>query len=121
MHDALAVRSIQGVGNGEGDVHDHRNVQPAALEALLERLALEQLHRDERRRRPDIVDGADIGMVERRGRPRFPLETFQRLRRRGDAVRQHFDGHHPVEPSVPGSIHFAHAAGPERADDFVGT
>ena len=65
MHDALAVRGIQGIGHGEGDVDEDRDVHRAASEPLLERLALEQLHRDERRIGADIVDGADIGVVER--------------------------------------------------------
>ena len=97
-----------------------RDLHRAASEPLLECLAFEQLHRDERWIGADIVDGADVGVVERRGRPRFPLETFQRLRRRGDPVRQHFDRHHPFETRVRGPIHFAHPAGAERADDFVG-
>ena len=119
MHDALAVRGIQGIGHGEGDVHEDRDLYRAASEPMLERLAFEQLHRDERRIGADIVDGADIGVIERRGRSRFPLETFQRLRRRGDPVRQDFDRHDPFETRVRGPIHFAHPAGAERADDFV--
>src|SRR5471032_2285811 len=121
MHDALAVRGIEGIGHGECDVNEDRDLHRAASEPLLERLAFEQLHRDERWIGADIVDGADIRVVERGGRPRFPLETIKRLRRRGDSVRQNFDGHHPLETRVRGPIHFAHPAGTERADDFVGT
>ena len=65
MHDALAVRGIQGIGHGEGDVDEDRHLHQAASEPLLERLAFEQLHRHERRIRADIVDGADVGVVER--------------------------------------------------------
>jgi hypothetical protein len=36
-----------------------------AIEPLLERLTFEQLHRDERRIGADVVDGADVGVVER--------------------------------------------------------
>ena len=65
MHDALAVRGIQGIGNGECDVNEDRDLHQAASEPLLECLAFEQLHRDERWIGADIVDGADIGVVER--------------------------------------------------------
>ena len=65
MHDALAVRGIQGIGDGEGDVDEDRDLHRAAREPLLERLAFEQLHRDERRIGADIVDGADVRVVER--------------------------------------------------------
>jgi hypothetical protein len=74
-----------------------RDLHQVALEPLVKCLAFEQLHRDERRIGADIVDGADIGVVERGGRPCFPLETFPSQRRRGDPVRQNFDCHHPFE------------------------
>ena len=120
MHDAGAVRGIQGIGKGARDVHEGRDLHRAASEPMLECLAFEQLHRDERWIGADIVDGADIGVVERRGGPRFTLKPLQRLRRRRDPVRQHFDRHHPFETRVRGPIHFAHPSGAEGADDFVG-
>ena len=36
MHDALAVRGIQRIGHGECDVHEHRDLDRAAPEPLLE-------------------------------------------------------------------------------------
>ena len=120
MHDALAVRGLQGVGNGECDVNEDRHLDQAASESLLECLAFEQFHRDERWIDADIVDGADIGVVERRRRPRFPLETFQRLRGCGHPARRNLDCHDPVETRVLGPIHLSHPAGTQRADDFVG-
>ena len=65
MHDALAVRGFQGIGHGARDVSEGQDLQRAASEPLLEGLAFEQLHRDERWIGADIVDRADIGMVER--------------------------------------------------------
>jgi hypothetical protein len=56
---------IQGIGHGECDVNEDRDLHQAASEPLLECLAFEQLHRDERWIGADIVDGADIGVVER--------------------------------------------------------
>jgi len=65
MHDALAVCGVQGVGNSECDVNDDGHIHRAASESRLEGLAFEQLHRDEWRIGADIVDRADIGVVER--------------------------------------------------------
>ena len=81
-----------------------------AREPLLERLAFEQFHRDERRIGADVVDRADVRVVERRGGPRFALKAFQGLPRHADAGREHFDRHHPFETSVGGAIDLPHAA-----------
>ena len=47
MHDALAVRRVEGVGDLNADVDEQMDLEGAALEALAQRLALDQLHRDE--------------------------------------------------------------------------
>ena len=39
MHDAGAVRGIQGIGTGDGDLDEHRDFHLPAAEPLLERLA----------------------------------------------------------------------------------
>ncbi len=49
MHDALAVRGVQRIGHRECDVDEDRNLHLTARESLLECLAFEQLHGDERR------------------------------------------------------------------------
>ena len=48
----------------------------AALDAMLQGLAVEELHGDEGLAvgLTDIVDGADIGMIERGGRLSFALK-----------------------------------------------
>ena len=119
MNDALAVRRIHGVGHREGEIDERRGGHGAARQSLLQRLAFEQFHRDERRIAADVVDGADVGMVERRGGTRFPLKAFQDLRRLRDPVRQHFDGDHALETGIPRPIHVAHPASADQRDDFV--
>src|SRR5262245_37371386 len=121
MHDALGVRGVQGIGDGERDVDEGGGLERPAPEPLLERLAFEQLHRDERRIGTDVVARAAVRMVERRRGARFAAETFHALRRRRGATRQNLDGHDPIEARVLRPIHFAHPAGTEQADDFVGT
>ena len=61
----LLCAASRASATAQRDVNEGRDLQRAASEPLLERLAFEQLHRDERRIGADIVDGADIGMVER--------------------------------------------------------
>jgi hypothetical protein len=46
---------------------------------------------------PDLVDGADIGMVQGRGGLGFTPEAFQRLRVLGDVVGQELEGNEATE------------------------
>jgi hypothetical protein len=41
---------------------------------------------------PDLVDGADVGVVEGRGGPSFATEALQRLRIPGNLLRQELEG-----------------------------
>ena len=69
--------------------------------------------------RSSAVDGADVRVVERRGRPRFSLEAFQHLRRDGDTGQEDFDRGVTPKLRVARAIHFAHAAAAEEREDFV--
>src|SRR5664280_792640 len=44
----------------------------------------------------DVVDGADVGMIERGGGPSFAAKTLQRLRITGDIIRKKFEGNKPA-------------------------
>ena len=78
-------------------------------------------HGDVRRRvdAADLVDRDDIGMVQRRRRPRFAFETNQpiRVRRHGD--REYFQREIPKQLRIAGAVDFAHASGPNGIEDFV--
>ena len=92
-------------------------VQGAVLDRLAERHAVDQLH-DEIRlavRFAEIVNRADIGMVQRRGRMRLPFETRPRV---GVHLRalQHLDGDLPPQAQVARPIDLAHAALADEGD-----
>ena len=75
------MRGVQRVGDLEPEVEYRVQAQRAGGEPILQRRALEILHDDER---PlvlltDVVDRADVRMVERRGGPRFSLKADQGL------------------------------------------
>ena len=78
------MRRLQRVGELEPQVHNLRRRQRPALEPLLERLAFQQLHRDERPALVlvDVVDGADVRVIQGRGGAGFALEPLQRMRSR---------------------------------------
>ena len=78
---ARPVRDLDGVVDGLA-----RGERPGP-QALAQRLALQQLGHDVGRAlvRADVVDGEDVGVVERAGGPRFLLEAAEALRVVGDA------------------------------------
>jgi hypothetical protein len=67
----------------------------------------------------DVVDRANVGMVERRGRLRFSLETAQRLGIAGDVIGKKLQCDETVKASVLGLVDNAHAASAQLFDDAV--
>jgi len=66
-------------------------------------------------KRPDIVELANVGMVQRSNHPRFPFEPFT------EACGRDLDRHLAVQARVGRVVDFAHAAGSQEALDAIGT
>ena len=79
VNDPFDVRSIQAICNLDRQIQDLVRVQRLAQDALLQRLPLQQLHRDEVLAfvLVDVIDRADVGVIERRSRLGLALESFQ--------------------------------------------
>ncbi len=58
----------------------------------------------------NIVDGADVGMIESGGGLRLPSKSRQRLCISGHLVRQKLECDETVQPRVFGFVNHAHAA-----------
>ncbi len=110
MHDARRMRRIQSVGNIDGEGQQRFEIERPATDAMLQRHAIEELHGDERLALfiPDVVDGADVRMVQRRSCLRLTLKTRQRLRVLGDLFRQEFEGDKTMETGVFGLVDHPH-------------
>ena len=84
MNDALCVSGIERIGNLDSEVEHLVECERLLANPMLQRLAFEQLHGDERNclaavvHDVDFIDGADVGVIQRRGCPRFPLKSFER-------------------------------------------
>ncbi len=121
MHDAGAMRRLQ----GRGDLARHRqrfvDRQRARGEPFGERLSFDQLQDQELRAVLILepVDRGDVWVVERREHPRLALEPRQPVAVLEEEVRQGLDRDVPVQVSVPRAIDLAHAAPAERGDDLV--
>ena len=98
VENAFRVRGIQCVGNLDTGVEQGLGVQRPARDVVLEGLAIQELHGDEGLARvlSDLVDGADVGVVERRGGLGFAPEAFQRLLVLGHAFGEELQGNKTV-------------------------
>ena len=90
-------------------------------EARRQRVALQVLHDQEV---PpvvlaDVEQGADVGVVEGRQQLRLALEAREALGIGDERRGQDLDRDVAIELGVARTIHLAHSACPERAEDFV--
>ena len=123
MDDALAMRFVERVGNLGGDRQRLVERQRPSFQPRGQRLALEMRH-DQVVRAIDaanVVDAADVRMVQRGDRTRLALEASPRIGVAGDFTRKNFDGNRAIETSIVGFVDLTHAAGAQRADDFIRT
>ena len=123
VDDARRVCRIERAGQSGGDFDEFAVVQRSARQPLLQRFAVQQFHHQERNAlggHADVVDRADIRVLERGDRAGLALESRAPLRIGRHVGRQHFDGDRAIEPRVAGLVDFAHPAGAERREDLVG-
>ncbi len=121
MNDAAGVRGVEAIRDFDAELEDTVERQRSARDLVLQRPAIEQLHDDE----PlgavlaDVVDGADVWMVERRGDAGLALEPIQRLGIAGQIGRQELQRDLAAQTHVFGAIDDAHAAGAEALENLV--
>ncbi len=85
-----------------------RTVQRGALHVLEHQIA-----------GADIVDLADVRMIQRRNCPRLLLEAADAIRVGGKRLGENLDRHVATKTRVARAIHLAHAAGADQRDDFI--
>ena len=121
MNDALCVGRIQPLGHIDGDLEDLLGLHGAALDEVLEGLPFQELHGDERPSvvGADLVNGADVGMIQRRSRARFQPEPFQRAVFLHEFVGQELQRHEPPKFEVLGFVDQAHTPTSEQLQNPV--
>ena len=90
-------------------------------DAVLQGDSVQELHHDERLAfmLADLVNGADVGMVQGRGSASLAAKAFQRLRILRDFFGQEFQRDEAAELRVFGLVNHAHAPAAEFLDDAV--
>ncbi len=121
MHDSFAVRRVQPVGDLYSQRQARFQFHRAPANQVFEGGAVEELHRQEGAAVlfSDVVDGADIGMIQRRRCFRFALKAGQGLRVAGDVVGQQLQRYKAMQPQVFSFVDDSHSASAELLDDAV--
>ena len=116
MDDAGAVRGVEGVGQRCANVEQRRQLDRARTEPLAQRLSLEQLHREivSIALLADVVDGADVRVIERRGGARLAQKALDSGGVSADGLRQQLESNPAPQPRVFGPVHDPHAARAKR-------
>src|SRR5437870_7133483 len=102
------------------------SLQPLGLQRpscneVLKGLPLQELHDDKvlSLMLSDLVDGADVRMIQGRGSARFTLEPFEGLMVTGQLLRQKLQGDLTTQGQVFGIVDHAHAAATELFENAV--
>ena len=121
MHDALGMRGVERIGDLNAERKQSVEFHRAPCDHVLQRRAVEEFHHDEGAAilLADVVNGADVGMIERRRGLGFALKTAQGLGIAGDFIGKELEGDKTVEAGVLRLVNHAHAAAPQLFDDPV--
>src|SRR6185437_12607669 len=121
VQNAFDVRGLQGIGDFDSPLYRLRRRDRPARQPRVQRLALEQLHHEKGLALvlAELVQGADVGMVERRDRQRLALKTLTRGGAGG--FGQKLERDEAVQALVAGLEDLAHAACAEALEHLEGS
>src|ERR1700735_2451160 len=121
VHDSLRVGRIEAVGDLDADLQKLRYLDGLAANAVFESPALEQLHGDKRTsvKFSDIVNGANVGVIERGCRARFAAESLDGLRVLRNIVGKELQRNVAAQPRVLSLVNHTYASAPELFQDVV--
>src|SRR5713101_9463176 len=102
MDNSFGVRRIERVGDFEGNRQPALDFQGPTLDQMLEGGTVEILHGDEGLAfmLSNLVNRANIGMVQSRSGPGFPTEPLQRVGVGNHFLRKKFEGNEAAQFEV---------------------
>jgi hypothetical protein len=121
VDDAALVGGVERIGDLDAVFHQGREFDRLSADLLIQRLAFEQLHGHELLAVvvADLVNGADVAMVQGRSSSCFALKSLERLGFVLKIFREEFEGDVTAEVDVLSFVDNAHPAAAEAADDAV--
>ena len=112
MEDALLMSDMEGIGNlhghARGVLRRHRPTQRRPFQEFQDEIP-----------RPDVVNLADVRVVQRRDGARLLLEAADPVGVGVITRRQYLDGNVPAEARVVGALDLSHSAPAEQRHDVV--
>ena len=123
MNDPSIVGAREGAGNLRTVAHHGARGQARILAEDAQRLALDQLHHDVEFAigLADFVDGADVGMSERRRSTRFVEQTLAFRGIKTSTLVNNFYGDITVQDFVISAIDNPHSSFPDLGDNPIMT
>jgi len=121
VDDARGMGGIQRVGDLDAQRDDRVRLHGLAGDVVLQRRPFQEFHRNESPalKLANVVESADVGMVQRRGGPGFAPETGQRGGVLRYIWREELERDKAAEAHVFGFVHHSHAATAQLLDDAV--
>src|SRR3984885_4928211 len=121
VNNAFGVRGIERVGNFNGKIQQGFGVDRPPGDAVFQRLPLKEFHDDESLSifLVNLMDGADVGMVQRRCGAGFTLKAVQGLAIFGKFVRKKLERDGTAEFDILSPVNYTHAAAAQFLDDAV--
>jgi len=121
MNDAFGVGGFEGIGDLRGEGKDSIDGHSLASDETAEGLAFHVFHGDKRMAGlfADIVDGADVGMIEGGSGLGFALKTGKGALVSDDGEGKKLERDEAMEASVLRFVDDAHAASADFFDDAV--
>jgi len=121
VDDAFGMGGIKRIRNLDRQPEQNVGLKGPSGDAMLQRLAVQKLHNQEGMTilPPDLMDGADIGMIECRSRLRLPLKPRQGLRVLNDVIGQKLKRDKTVEDYILSLVYNPHTAATQLFDDSV--
>ena len=121
MNDVSSVSGIQRISNVDCEREKNFRFQRTPGDPVLQRNAIQKLHDDEGlvSALSNLVDRADVGMVQGGSSASFSTEAFQCLWVSGKVFRQEFQGDKAAKLGVLSLVNHTHPAAAELLDDPV--
>ena len=111
VDNTLLVRRFECVRHLDGDFNHPVDGKGVSLNQVLQCFAVHELHGDERTPAflGDLIDRADIGMVQRRSSTRLAPEALQRSAVVGEVIGEELERYRPVKQRIFCLVHHTHA------------